>query len=197
MGKAAETRKILLQKAFELIYINGYQATSVDDILATTNVTKGAFYYHFKNKEEMGLAVIKELMHDTMQSQMIEPMLSAPNPLDIIYKIMHDLLLETPFLQIKYGCPTHNLIQEMAPLNENFREALLEVMASTQKKFETALKNAIDNRTIKTTTNVKQVANFIITGYAGIRNIGKLYTSDECYHLYLNELKSYLNSLRT
>jgi TetR/AcrR family transcriptional regulator, transcriptional repressor for nem operon len=62
MSKATATRLNLLQKAFELIYTKGYQTTSIDDILATTQVTKGAFYYHFKTKDDMGLAIIHEIL---------------------------------------------------------------------------------------------------------------------------------------
>jgi TetR/AcrR family transcriptional repressor of nem operon len=65
MKKAATTRLTILQKAFELIYVKGYQTTSIDDIIATTQVTKGAFYYHFKNKDEMGLAIINEILKHT------------------------------------------------------------------------------------------------------------------------------------
>jgi hypothetical protein len=43
MKKSAATRLMILQKAFELIYAKGYQTTSIDDIIATTKVTKGAF----------------------------------------------------------------------------------------------------------------------------------------------------------
>jgi len=60
MSKAQDTRMTILRKAFELIYRQGYQATSIDEIIATTAVTKGALFYHFKNKEEMGLAIINE-----------------------------------------------------------------------------------------------------------------------------------------
>ncbi|MCD8540676.1 MAG: TetR/AcrR family transcriptional regulator [Leadbetterella sp.] len=55
MKKAEVTRLTILQKAFELIYVKGYQASSVDDILATTQVTKGAFYYHSKIKMKWAL----------------------------------------------------------------------------------------------------------------------------------------------
>ncbi|GAA6766408.1 hypothetical protein AAFH68_23500 [Flavobacterium sp. CGRL1] len=50
MSKAVNTRLTILHKAFELIYTKGYQTTSVDEIIATTQVTKGAFYYHLKIK---------------------------------------------------------------------------------------------------------------------------------------------------
>lgn len=36
MKKAETTRLNILQKAFELIYVKGYQTTSIDDIIATT-----------------------------------------------------------------------------------------------------------------------------------------------------------------
>jgi AcrR family transcriptional regulator len=193
--KLVSTRQMLLQKAFELIYVKGYQSTSIDEIIATTNVTKGAFYYHFRNKEEMGLALIKEFMQGTMQEMMLSPLLEAENPLDQIYNIMYFLLLETPMMQSAYGCPTHNLIQEMAPLNLAFKEALFNITEQTQNTFISALEKAKSKGIIRKDIDCKQVALFILVGYAGIRNIGKLYEDDRCYHDYLDILKSYLNGL--
>lgn len=69
MKKAEATRMAILEKAFDLIYKQGYQATSIDDIIATTRLTKGAFFYHFKNKDEMGIAVINEVMYNGMYKQ--------------------------------------------------------------------------------------------------------------------------------
>jgi AcrR family transcriptional regulator len=71
MKKSAATRLMILEKAFELIYAKGYQTTSIDDIIATTKVTKGAFYYHFKTKDEMGLAIINELVKPQLTSGFI------------------------------------------------------------------------------------------------------------------------------
>ena len=61
MKKAEAKRLNILRKAFELVYVNGYLTTSINDIIATTKVTKGAFYYHFKTKDEMGLAIVNEI----------------------------------------------------------------------------------------------------------------------------------------
>jgi len=71
MKKAAATRLMILTKAFELIYVRGYQTTSIDDILATTKVTKGAFYYHFRNKDEMGLAILQEILKPALTESFI------------------------------------------------------------------------------------------------------------------------------
>lgn len=105
MKKAAATRQTLLNKAFELIYTNGYQTTSVDEILATTEVTKGAFYYHFKSKDEMGLAIIDEVILPVMETTLIQPIAGSQNPVKDIYALVKKLLFETPFLRPEYGCP--------------------------------------------------------------------------------------------
>jgi TetR/AcrR family transcriptional regulator, transcriptional repressor for nem operon len=197
MKKSAITRQMLLQNAFELIYVKGYQSTSIDEIIATTHVTKGAFFHHFQNKEEMGLSLIEEFMHGTMQDMMFSPLLTEENPLDAIYNLMHLLLLESPLMQAKYGCPTHNLIQEMAPINPVFKQALLEITEQTQKAFNSILDNAKSKGIIRQNVDCEQVTLFIMVGYAGIRNIGKLYDNDKHYHSYLALLKDYLDGLKS
>jgi len=115
MGKATITRAYILEKAFEQIYRNGYQATSVDKIIDTTDVTKGAFYYHFKNKEEMGLAVINEVVYPNIKKALITPLdPTAENPIDNLYRTIKGFMLQISEDQLAHGCPTNNLIQELA-----------------------------------------------------------------------------------
>ena len=196
MKKSAATRQNILYKAFELIYVNGYQATSIDDIIATTEVTKGAFYYHFKTKEEMGLAIIEEMMQGTMRAGLIDPLTATDDPLEAIYTMMSDLLIHNPVLQLKYGCPTYNLIQEMAPLNEHFNTGLANLMKLIREQMTSALDRARDSGRIKPGTDSAGVADFVMAGYGGIRIIGKLHQDKSCYHSYLKQLKFYLDSLR-
>ena len=56
------TRQRLLQAAFREVYRYGFQSAGIDTILAATNVTKGALYYHFESKEAMGHAIIEEIV---------------------------------------------------------------------------------------------------------------------------------------
>ena len=50
------TREHLLQAAFREVFRYGFQSAGIDTILAATNVTKGALYYHFESKEALGYA---------------------------------------------------------------------------------------------------------------------------------------------
>src|SRR6201999_3595038 len=48
-------RSRLLDAAMQVIREKGYSATTGDDICAAAGVTKGAFFHHFKSKEELGV----------------------------------------------------------------------------------------------------------------------------------------------
>lgn len=195
MSKAANTRHYILQHAFDLIYKQGYQATSIDMILATTQVTKGAFFYHFKNKEDMGLAMINEVMYPDMHQELIQPLHNATDPLTDIYLMMKNLLLNSPFFNVRYGCPAVNLIEELAPISDNFSIALLRLMEEWQDSIRTAIVNGKEAGKVKSGTQPKQVAYFIVAGYSGIRNMGKIQGMGG-YTIYLKELKNYLDNLR-
>lgn len=196
MKKAEATRLAILQKAFELIYTKGYQTTSLDDILATTQVTKGAFYYHFKNKDEMGIAIINELMKPELTKSFIDPLQKIKNPLQAIYNMMHHLLIEDDFLKVEYGCPAANFTYEMAPWNVHFSNALNEITQQWSAIMITVIEHGKEKGYIRKAVNSKQVALFIMSGYWGIRNFGKLENSKKTYLPYLKELKIYLSSLK-
>ena len=196
MKKAETTRLKILQKAFELIYSRGYQTTSIDDIIATTHVTKGAFFYHFKNKDEMGLAIINEILKPTLTNTFSEQLKNDQNPLDGIYNLMHKLLIKEKFLQIEYGCPVSNLIQEMAPWNIDFKNALKELNQQWTQLLTAAIEKGKRNELIRKNANAKQVTAFVLSGYWGVRNLGKLVNDKQVYQSYLKELRKYLNTLK-
>lgn len=187
---------MILEKAFELIYVNGYQTTSIDHIIATTQVTKGAFYYHFKTKDEMGLAIINDILKPTLTSSFIEPLQKELDPLDAIYNLMHHLLLENELLKVEYGCPVANFTQEMTPWNVEFSKVLDELTQQWTKTMVATIENGQENGFIRKDVNAEQVTMFIMSGYWGIRNFGKLENSKIVYIPFLKELKSYLNSLK-
>ncbi len=196
MKKAALTRLSILQKAFQLIYTRGYQATSIDDILATTKVTKGAFYYHFSNKDEMGIAIIEEILKPGFHQNFIEPLNKATNPLEAIYKVMENVLLHNDQMKVEFGCPASNLTQEMTPWNSDFSVALNELTASLEKAMTKALERGRKAGLVNNHVHPKQSTMFILSGYWGIRNLGKLANSRSVYLPYLRELKHYLEQLK-
>ena len=195
MRKADTTRKYILEKSFDLIYVNGYQATSIDRILETTKVTKGAFYYHFKNKEEMGIAMVKAIIFPKIKSGLVLPLAEYSNPLEGIFRTIEKSMLRTNKKELHNGSPLNNIIQEMAAINRVFLELLSMITGYWEKALITALKKAQEEKRISTHHDLSAIAKFIIASYLGAMGSGKLYRNHSYYEDYLSQLKNYLNSL--
>jgi TetR/AcrR family transcriptional repressor of nem operon len=56
---ASDARTRLLDAALHVIRAQGYSATTVDDICRAAGFTKGAFFHHFKSKEDLAVAAAK------------------------------------------------------------------------------------------------------------------------------------------
>ncbi|HKL99785.1 MAG TPA: TetR/AcrR family transcriptional regulator [Mobilitalea sp.] len=55
-------RNEILEKAAGLFEANGYNKTTINDILRDVGIAKGTFYYYFKSKEEVMDAIIDRYM---------------------------------------------------------------------------------------------------------------------------------------
>lgn len=56
LPRRPDVRTRLLDAALTILRTRGYAATTVDDICAAAGVTKGAFFHHFRSKEDLGVA---------------------------------------------------------------------------------------------------------------------------------------------
>src|SRR6202021_1166728 len=116
------TRERLLQAAAREIYRSGFQRASLDTILASARVTKGALYYHFKNKQALGYAVVEEVISPDTRGMWVRPLLSVKDPIDTLIGIVQSLSVRPE--DVCGGCRLNNLAQEMSPLDAGFRKRL-------------------------------------------------------------------------
>ena len=66
--EAENTRREIMRAALDVFYQKGYSRTTFEDIAARINLTKGAVYWHFKNKPELLMDLIKERFEKKFQS---------------------------------------------------------------------------------------------------------------------------------
>lgn len=52
-ARTARTRAEILDHAGRLFRLRGYAGTSIDDVMLAAGLTRGAFYAHFKSKDEL------------------------------------------------------------------------------------------------------------------------------------------------
>ncbi|HEX6393925.1 MAG TPA: TetR/AcrR family transcriptional regulator [Acidimicrobiales bacterium] len=80
------TREALTEAARRLFGQQGFNATSLDEIVNEAGVTKGALYHHFSDKEELFMAVAESVRRDTT------------------VKLQDLFLLPDPFAALEAGC---------------------------------------------------------------------------------------------
>ncbi|MBE6467009.1 MAG: TetR/AcrR family transcriptional regulator [Alphaproteobacteria bacterium] len=55
-----QTRMAIMESALQTFYDKGFSRTTFDEIAKRINLTKGAVYWHFRNKADIIAAIIKE-----------------------------------------------------------------------------------------------------------------------------------------
>lgn len=83
-AQALETRSKLLDAAEELFYQNGVSQTSLKDIASAAGATRGAIYWHFKDKVDLFNAMISRVdlpLEQALKDSMHSPSTDALNTL--------------------------------------------------------------------------------------------------------------------
>lgn len=87
---AADTRAELLDGATKVFAERGYQAATVDEIVAKAGLSKGTFYWHFDSKEQL-FAALLEARVDRPVGALIEITRSAPEEAATAPVVSHGL----------------------------------------------------------------------------------------------------------
>ncbi|MFF4831580.1 ScbR family autoregulator-binding transcription factor [Streptomyces sp. NPDC001315] len=67
--RAIRTRRKIMEAAAAVFNRNGYQGTTIVEILKEAGVTKGALYFHFQSKDELAQGILDEQREIVMPPQ--------------------------------------------------------------------------------------------------------------------------------
>lgn len=169
-----ETRERILVAAYQEIHLNGFQAASLSHILKRAGVTKGALYHHFKNKSDLGKAVIEEIIYDQIMQGFTQPLEQFENPVDGLINLIEGAGCSFSMKDIQLGCPLHNLAQEMAPIDEKFRIILNAIYQKWIEVIEQKLcKGQLDGY-VKEEVDCQQMAILITATLEGCLSAAKI-----------------------
>ncbi len=185
------SKEKLLEVTFMEIYENGYSATSVDKILKKANMNKGSMYHFFKSKKALTIAMIEENLSIYMRNK-YEPLLTHKE--NIIDEIIKRFKNRKGF-DFVHGCKLNNLVQELSPIDKDFKNALEKVYINFESVFEEALTNAIKAGEIKH-DNPKVLAMFIVASFEGCLGTAKKSQDGEVFQTCISQLDLFLQSLK-
>ena len=191
--QADATREKILEAAFNEIHRYGFQAASLSSILTHTGLTKGALYHHFPAKQDLGLAVVDEVIGRIFMETVFTPLLESKHPLKTIKEIMRNKRAKPELIEL--GCPLSNLMQEMSPLDEQFRLRLNALMQRWLDSLEDALKRGQQQGQVRQDIHCAKASLFIISALEGCVGIAKNMQSTKTYQQCFDQLIEYVSSL--
>jgi TetR/AcrR family transcriptional repressor of nem operon len=112
-----ETRSKLIEAARHLFWERGFEATSLSDILQRSDTKSGSFYYFFKSKQAILVAVL-QLYLQRFEEEVVAPIFQATSdPLQRIFGILDGYRRRLKASNCTYGCPIGRLALEIDPSN--------------------------------------------------------------------------------
>ncbi|NRD24044.1 TetR/AcrR family transcriptional regulator [Winogradskyella litoriviva] len=193
--KSELTRQLILDESFKLFYKNGFKTTSVDKIMKATNLTKGAFYHHYKSKKDLGLEIISLKLQKRVYDGMITPLYEDGNALSILEHTFSNRLKSFSLFDKKHGCPMNNLINEIADKEEAYQIALKRIIEEWKAALVYIIERGKKENTIKKSLSSNAIATYLISAFEGVRGIRKLYNDDQILDDYINGFSIYINQL--
>ena len=193
MSDAEQTRQKILEVAADEIHLHGFQATSLSAILNRCAISKGALYYHFTNKIELGYAVFEEV-YVPMFLDTWQPALSQDDPIEGLCEFFTEMCESMVCSEAVCGCPLNNLCEEMANVDEGFRLRIL----SMQQKLNELIVEAFAKiqHDLRPEIKLTQVAYFIVATFHGSTSLTKSSRNKELFQQVITELCLYIRALR-
>jgi len=153
----SSARERLLESAKRLFSQKGYYATSVEDIVESAGLSKGAFYFYFKSKEELFKILVEEMHLNIMKR--LENFLERDLPLE-------DALIEHAKVFLEDIYQNRHIAQiflfQLMGTNEEFRELYYTKIAHLREMLAKMVDKAIQRGEI-TYKNAENTVNL----YAG------------------------------
>lgn len=178
-----DTRDKILFAAYKEIHVNGFQSASLSNILARTGVTKGALYHHFRDKTELGYAVVDEVISERIHLSFIQPLEGFEDPIQGFIEFIEGAGNAFSMTDIELGCPLSVLAQEMAPIDEGFRTRLTQIYEQWHQSIADLLIRAKQKKLILDEVDPYTMAVTMAAIMEGSLNAAKVSQSlDKLYH---------------
>ncbi|SMQ64355.1 transcriptional regulator, TetR family [Altererythrobacter xiamenensis] len=140
MARGFETRQKIMDVAQEAILNKGFDATSIDEIVANAEITKSGFFYHFKDKNALAHALIER--HIVVEDDLFDELMDrarelTDDPLQILLiglKLLAELIEDMPGGHP--GCIVATAAYQDRLFDQNVREANKRAVMGWRNRFK-------------------------------------------------------------
>jgi TetR/AcrR family transcriptional regulator, transcriptional repressor for nem operon len=164
-ARGAKTRARIVTAAADLMYIRGVGATTLDEVVVASGVSKSQLYHHFAGKDALVRAVI-----DHMGELVIDRERDALGHVSTIagLKRWRDALVQNNALRHgAYGCALGSLASEVSDHDEVARRALSQLLIEWQELLADVLRRLRDSGVLPPEAPIDQLATGLMGALQG------------------------------
>ncbi len=183
-------------KGLELFYQNGYYNTSVDDILKSLSLSKGAFYHHFQSKEDFFISIVQNLIVQKVYAMLIEPVESHQDPFRAIEASFENALETAVHNESDHGFVLSNFMTEFNNRNAEITKYLRDIYKVWEVNLVSILQKGKTDGIVARHIDSEAVANYLISSFIGIRTLMVEGNAKVLRYQYIQQLRSYFKSLQ-
>lgn len=162
----------VLERAMQVFWAKGYEATSLDDLCKATGLGRSSLYAAFGDKHALLLRSLDR--YEALSAGRIATALARPLPIrEAIAALLAEFVDQVAAGPGRRGCFIGNCAAELA---RHDRDALARVRRSlerTEAQFRDALARAKARGELSARANPTALARFLAAGIHGLRLVGK------------------------
>jgi len=179
----------------ELFYLQGYEATSVAEVLEKADVNSGSLYYYFSGKQELLLAVL-ERYQEMLWPMVIEPAFAREkDPIERIFAVLEGYRQGLLYTVFTGGCPIGNLALEVGDHDPQAREKVAENFSGWCRWIERCLEEARDR--LPAGLDREKLAQFVLTVMEGAVMQARAHGSIAPFDASVSQLRAYFEMLQS
>ncbi|MDX1733030.1 MAG: TetR/AcrR family transcriptional regulator [Halioglobus sp.] len=160
-------RRDAVDAALHLFWEQGYNATSLSQLLEVMAINRSSFYAAFRDKRSLFIEVLELFARRTRD--ILEQVDASDDPLGAIRHFFEVTLFEVPARRARRGCLLVNTVLESAYLDDELSRLSAERLAEMERAFERCFRRAIDAGQIDARQDPAKLAGFIMTLNQGLR----------------------------
>jgi TetR/AcrR family transcriptional regulator, transcriptional repressor for nem operon len=171
--KGQETHNHILKESRRLFTLQGFQNTSISEIITATGVKKGNLYYHFPSKEELGLAVLIDARDEFFT--ILENSLTGEQAVERILHSCNSIMVMMQQNNFVGGCLFGNTALEMTDSSSQFGKIIREVFTYWINLIEQELRLAAESEDLKNALSSDTLATAIVAVLEGGIMLSRVY----------------------
>src|SRR5260370_38551370 len=191
MTKGEQTRRKIVEAAAPIFNKQGYEGSSLNDLMEATGLKKGGIYRHFSTKEELAAEAFDYTWEAAWNARLLHVDEKA-NGIDKLKQLIANFVdYRSP---IAGGCPILNTATDADDGNPVLRARVAKALRSWLTRLQTMVEHAQERGETRSGVDPKVVATLIVASLEGALMIGRLQRSDEALRRGQLHLNQYLEN---